>query len=195
MSDDTIDRDALAERYVAAAAVFGNEVVALLGDEWALPTPCPDWDVRTVVAHVVLGEAQVPDAVDGRPMFTERSMEVSILGRDPVAAWRGTALRAIEAVRRADPDRLVAHPGGSVPLARVLGFRIVENLAHAWDIGVARGEPPELDAELAEWALDFLLPHVRGLADADAFGPIVAPLHDTPGARLLALLGRGGSPA
>lgn len=176
--------------YIRAMAAFGNQIVALSDEQWLQTTPCPEWDALTLCAHVVLGEAQVTEMIDGHTSPADRAMEVGILGSDPVAAWRGTALRAIEEVRVADLDMVVKHPLGPQPLSRVLGFRITDNLVHAWDISVVRGDPMDLDPEIAQWCLDFWLPMADGRTASGYFGPMTEPADDTPGARLLALLGR-----
>jgi uncharacterized protein (TIGR03086 family) len=176
--------------YIRALAAFGNQVVALSDEQWLQTTPCPEWDALTLCAHVVLGEAQVVEMIDGHTSPADRAMEVGILGSDPVAAWRGTALRAIEEVRVADLDTVVKHPLGPQPLSRVLGFRITDNLVHAWDLSVVRDDPMELDSEIAQWCLDFWLPMADSLTASGYFGPMTEPADDTPGARLLALLGR-----
>ncbi len=175
--------------YTRASAGFGEQVQAVGAEEWDLHTPCTDWDIRTVVAHVVLGESQIPELVAGRSVELAE-VDVSILGREPMATWRGTALRAIEVVRETDLETVVHHPLGSMPFERVLGFRITENLVHGWDLAAARSEDHRLDDELATWCLDFWLPMADGLADSGFFAPMVEPRSDAPGDRLLALLGR-----
>lgn len=175
--------------YTRAAAFFGEQVIAIGDEEWDLPTPSTDWIVKAVVAHVVVAESQIPDVVAGRA-FERFDVDVSILGHDPVSVWRGTAVAALNAVREADLDQVVQHPVGAMPLAHIVGFRITENLVHGWDIARARGLDPELDAEIAQWALDFWLPMADQLAGSDMFGAMVDPADDRAGSRLVALLGR-----
>jgi len=182
----------LVDLYIRASAAFGGQVVDMGDEQWLEPTPCPEWNGLALVAHVVLGEAQVTEMINGHALPVERAMDVGILGSDPVSAWRGTALRAIEEVRVADLDAEVDHPPARQPLRRVLGFRITDNLIHAWDLSIVRGDPLALDPEIAQWCLDFWLPLADGLATSDYFGPMTEPADDTPGARLLALLGRTG---
>ncbi len=179
----------LVASYSRASALFGARVIAIGDDQWDLPTPATEWIVKAVVAHVVVGEAQMPDLVAGRA-FEPVDVDVGVLGHDPVSAWRGTALRAIDAVAGADLDQTVQHPLGTLPLHQVVGFRITENLVHGWDLAVACGDDIELDPELASWCLEFWLPLAGELAASDMFGPMLEPVDDRPGSRLLALLGR-----
>ncbi len=177
--------------FVGAAAFFGEQVAVLPGDAWELATPCPDWDIRQVVTHVILGEAQLTELAEGRRPV-EAELDVGILGANPMSVWRGTALRAIEAARATPLDRRVPHAVGDLSFGRVLGFRITDNLVHAWDIATARSAACVLPDDIAEWALDFWLPMADGLVDSGYFGPMQQPAGSSPGERLLALLGRAG---
>ncbi len=175
--------------YSRAAAGFGEQVAIIGDEEWDLPTPCADWIIKAVVAHVVVGEAQIPDLINGH-LQGNLDVDASVLGHDPMSVWRGTAIGALEAVAVTDLDLVVDHLLGPLPLSQAVGFRITENLVHAWDIATARGVAHRLDEELTRWCLDFWVPLVDRLGDSDAFGPMVEPVDDSPGARLLALLGR-----
>jgi uncharacterized protein (TIGR03086 family) len=181
----------IVDYYTRASAAFGEEVILIGDEEWDLPTPAPEWIIKAIVAHVVVGEAQIPDLVGGNA-FEVHEIDVSVLGHDPISVWRGTALAAIEAVHDADLDTLVEHPAGTLPLSQLLGFRITENLVHAWDIATARGVAHELDPEIAAWCLEFWLPMAADLPDSELFGPMVEPSDESAGSRLLGLLGRSG---
>ncbi len=179
----------LRAHYSRAAATFGEQVAIIGDEEWDLPTPCADWIIKAVVAHVVVGEAQIPDLINGHAL-TQLNVDASVLGHDPMSVWRGTAIGALEAVAVTDLDLVVEHPLGPLPLSQAVGFRITENLVHAWDIATARSVAHQLDDEIAQWCLEFWLPLADRLGDSGAFGPMAEPADDSPGARLLALLGR-----
>lgn len=180
------------ELYIAAMASFGEQVQAVQDHEWDLPTPCQPWTVRHVVAHVVLGDLQVPAIVAGDPVDAVPDADPSFLGGSPMSVWRGTALKAIEAARTpgmADAD--YDHPMGRLAGRQLLGFRISDNIVHAWDIGVAISRPIELDPTLAQWTLDFWLPVASSLADTDYYEAAITTTDGvTVGERLLGLLGR-----
>ena len=189
MSDISPTADPV-ELYTRAAAFFGEQVIGIGDDEWDLPAT-GDWVIKAVVAHVVVAEAQIPEAVEGR-RYNPADVEMSILGHDPVSVWRGTAVNALHAIADADLDQVVASPAGEVALRSIVGFRITDNLVHGWDIATARGLDTELDPEIASWCLDFWLPLTESLGSGEFFGPMQEPVDDTPGARLLGLLGRAG---
>lgn len=194
MSDSRDSADAEAdpvEIYVEALAVFGNAVRDIAEHEWDLPTPSTEWNVKEVVAHVVLGEAHLPSVLAGETTTTQTSFSVDLLGMSPLAAWRGTALRAIEAAREPGViERVLDVDMGKVPARQLLGYRINDNVVHAWDLLVAVGRPVPIEDRFAEWLLDFWQPVAHQIADSDFFGEPKAPRSESASDRLLGLLGR-----
>jgi len=173
-------------------AFFGEQLRDVADTQWELPTGCPAWNVRELVAHVVLGEALIPPLLTGESGLDRPDVDPSILGTNPVAVWRGTALAAIEALASLDSlDVVVEHPIGPVPAHVLIGFRVTDNLVHAWDLAMARERDLELPEDLAEECLEFWVPLAASLDGSELFAPMVEPPDGAgPGARLLALLGR-----
>ena len=181
--------------YVDALAAFGNAVRDLADHEWDLPTPATEWNIKEVVAHVVLGEAHLPSVLAGDTTTTQSEFSVDLLGASPLAAWRGTALRAIEAAREPGvADALFELDMGTTDGRHLLGYRITDNVVHAWDIQVAAGRPVAIDDRFAEWLLDFWQPMAGQIADTEFFGSPATPVSDSASDRLLALLGRTAPP-
>jgi uncharacterized protein (TIGR03086 family) len=181
------------ERLTASAAAFGRLVQQVGDDQWGLLTPCPAWDVRHLVAHVVLGDMLLADLLEGRPPIAGTSVDPSVLGHTPVATWRGTALRMIEAARRPGAlDRVLPHGGEDVPAVALVELRITEHLVHGWDLGTALGVPALPDDALAEATLETWFPLRDLIAESGHFGegPLLPPPGTGAGGRLLALLGR-----
>lgn len=181
-----------ADAYQRAAALFGETISALGDEQWEASTG-DDWTVVTTVAWVVVGDSHLPSAVAGEPLTSVGEFDAAVLGTAPVAAWRGTAVAAIAALREPGAlDRTVAHPDGVLAVADLVGQRITENLVRAWDIGRAVGAPVDIPEDLAEWCLDFWADH----ADAVLAGgvlperPVAPPADADAPTRLLALTGR-----
>jgi uncharacterized protein (TIGR03086 family) len=175
-----------------AAAGFGEQLLLLTDDEWEFLTPCSDWNVQAVVAHVVVGDAQVPPILAGEIVPLELDASPTVLGPNAIATWRGTALAMLRAF--AEPGVLqqrYQHPIGRVTGKRILGFRLTDALVHAWDISRACGRDLSLDDDLAEYCLDFWFPLASGLVESGHFKAAMMPTESaSPGERLLALLGR-----
>src|SRR4029077_445521 len=67
-------------------------------EQWSAPTPCTEWDVRTLVNHVVGGNQMFEATVRGTPL-PDRAMDY--LGDDPSAAFRSSGDALIDAFSQA----------------------------------------------------------------------------------------------
>lgn len=146
------------EALEAANRAFESELRKVGDEHWALPTPCPDWDVRGLVNHVLLGTRMSIQILDGMAVdeiIAGLDDDMMAASSDPVADFNDLARQMCE--RFAGPDGLegmVNHPAGDFPRAMFAGFRVTDGAAHAWDLGHAMGQDPTLDAGLVEflWA-------------------------------------------
>lgn len=181
------------DAYQTAAGFFG-ETISLLGDhQWELATFPSGWMIVTSAAEVVVGDAQIPDAVAGSRWSPVSEFDVGVLGTNPVATWRGTALAAIAALRSEGAiDVTFPLDDGVARVADLAGVRATDNLVRAWDIGTAAGLDPVLPAEVVDWLLDFWVDHQALLLQGEILGanPVDPPTDATPAQRLLALAGR-----
>ncbi len=170
-----------------------GEVIA--ADEIVLPdgeTVTPGWDVRQLVSHVVINEAQMAALINGEPVEWTTEIEVSVLGRNAMATWRGAALATISGM--SDPgvlEQTFEHPVGPAAGQQLLGLRVIENLAHGWDLATTIETDRPIPEDLAAWALAFLMPMAGAVLDSDHFGTAVEVEENSSAAnKLLALLGR-----
>jgi uncharacterized protein (TIGR03086 family) len=186
------DATALDDLDALDRAVDGfGERLALVADRWTAPTPCDDWDVRWLCAHVVggnrfavliLGGASAADALS-------QIMAVRHIGARPVDDLRAGAadMRAAFAAP-GTLERTVDHPSGELTGERFLRLRIYDVLLHTWDLAKALGAADRLDDVLVRRVLD----EVDGGPIGDI--PAAAERAATPGLsdqeRLLRLTGR-----
>lgn len=185
----------IVQLYIDALAVFGTAVQDVADHEWDLPTPCSDWNVREVVAHVVLGEAHLPMVLEGATQSTDSDFSVDLLGPTPITTWRGTALKAIEAARIPGIAEREYHLDlGDVTGHQLLSYRITDNVVHAWDVRVGIGRPTPIADEHAEFLLEFWLPVALEMGESNFFATPTQPASDSSSDRLLALLGRTPPP-
>lgn len=142
-TDGMDDLDAL-DRAVDGFA----ERLALVDGRWTEPTPCAEWDVRWLCAHVVggnrfavliLGGATADDALS-------QVMAMRHLGERPVADLRAGAaeMRAGFAAPGAG-HRTVSHLVGDLTGQAFLRLRIYDVLLHTWDLARALGADDRLD--------------------------------------------------
>ena len=123
-------------------------VLAKVGpDQAGAPTPCTEWSVRDVVAHVVAGNwwlaggqsPRVPDDIEGLIGAYAASAEATY---SVLAAPRGL-------------EWLYEFPFGSVPGAVAARMRARDALVHGWDLAKATGQSTDLDPDLAADLLEF----------------------------------------
>ena len=183
----TSDGDTLAllERALDQTAAI---IAAIPADQAGLPTPCPDWDVRALVRHVV-GQDMRNFLVSARGETAQWQAPADELGEDWGAAFRDRAAQLMAVWRAADLEEQVAQPGGG---RAALGGRVDQQIAelamHDWDLTVATGQHADLEPVLAEHALDWshqvLRPEFRG--PDRAFGAEVPVPPDAPAYQRLA---------
>jgi uncharacterized protein (TIGR03086 family) len=159
------------------------------------PTPCPGWDLETLLDHVsdsigVLHEAITAGGVWAAPPGYPGP------GPDPVARLRGQAARLLGACAAAGPaERRVAIWDRELTAGMVAVTGALEITVHGWDISVACGAcrpvPPGLAAVLLPIAPLLITPGIRPGLFAD---PVRLPGPASPGDQLVAFLGRQPRP-
>jgi uncharacterized protein (TIGR03086 family) len=183
----TSDRDTLAllEQALDQTAAI---IAAIPASQSGLPTPCPDWDVRALVRHLI-GQDMRNFLVSARGETVDRQARADELGDDWAAEFRDRAGPLLAVWRAADLGQPVAMPGGGeAPLGGRVDQQIAELAMHGWDLVKATGQRADLDPALAEHALDWshrmLRPEFRG--PDKAFGLEVPVPPDAPAYQRLA---------
>ena len=178
----------------AAMASVAEAVRALGGDDWERPSPCDGWGVADVVDHLVMGDVFAARVLHGATL-DESIVDLHGIGDDRAAAARLVESSA-EAARAgfAGPlDRVVHHPVGQISARQFLGYRVLDQLGHAWDIRRATGQPEDFDATALAVAVDVASAERPMLERSAHFGPDAeAALDDGVDAlgRFLVLIGR-----
>ncbi|NHC14688.1 TIGR03086 family metal-binding protein [Motilibacter deserti] len=153
-------------------------------EQGSLPTPCPDYDVATLVGHTVEWVGHFADALAGGPATPQPGQ----LAEDQ---FRASAERAVAALRAGAMEREVTLGEMTLPGSAVAGMMLMEYVGHGWDLATATGQPIPYAPDEAESALatgrGMLTPELRG----DAFAPEVPIADDAPAVdRFVAFLGR-----
>ena len=185
----------IAELHARALEATSRIVRGVAADRWHATTPCPGWDARALVSHLVAGNLWAAELAAGTTIEDVGSrLDGDLLGAHPVAAYAESAAAAATAFRRPGAlDALCTVSYGPVPGAVYAGHRFCDMFIHGWDLATATGQDTRLDADLMQACLEVIEPQLQAFRDA---GALASPLPVPPGAsaqaRFLAMLGRAG---
>ncbi|MDX3134638.1 TIGR03086 family metal-binding protein, partial [Streptomyces europaeiscabiei] len=140
--------------HTRATAQAAELIGTLRPDQLDGPTPCTEYDVRTLLSHIVGGTRRIAvcgeqgDGLDVR-MFVDGVPDDG--WPSAYGEMRTRVLRAWESDERmAAPVRV---PWGEIPGRDALSAYVMEIVAHTWDLSEGLGRPVALDPELAEYSL------------------------------------------
>ena len=178
--------DALERSYDQLAKLAAN----LSPDQLALPTGCPDWDVRALLNHTLGGGLMYALVNDGQVAGEDQG---DVVGDDPAGAVARTAAVNLASWRSPgalDGDR--TYPWGTLPAGAGLISNLGEIAVHAWDLAQATGQPAAIDEDAAWLVYDFYayVP-MDELRAHGVYGPEIPVPESAPVAdRLLGFLSR-----
>jgi uncharacterized protein (TIGR03086 family) len=179
---------------LAGAVSYTLRVCGLVGpDDMALPTPCADWDLARLLAHLCASTADLETAIRTGTLDLERPPD-NVVG-DPVEILRDHAAQLLCTAYGYDgAGGFVAVAGLPVPAGLVACTGAVEIAVHGWDLsaarsGAGRGEVRPIPAVLATRLLR-LCPLLMAGREGLFAGPVEVSGQASPGDKLVGLLGR-----
>ena len=169
----------------------------ITAEQVTLRTPCPGYDVASLIDHMVeaayraaaLGRGRTPAAGDDSPHveLADAPAQLRRAAEEAAQAWGGDSRLSSS----------VTMPWGEAYSgATLVNMYLAELAAHAWDLALATGQLDRLDASLAVSALDgaraMIKPEYRDMvATGSPFGAEVPPPPDADDwERLAAFMGR-----
>jgi uncharacterized protein (TIGR03086 family) len=176
-----------------SAAIVGSVQAADLDR----PTPCGDWDLRQLLAHMIGQNYGFAEAADGNGgdlgVFADHAV-----GADPAGEYAASAARAIEAfaapgVLERDLEVAVVRGGVTLPGSAVIGFHLVDYVVHGWDVAKTLGIPAAYDDDVLRVALgvaEAVPERARSEDEATPFRPSLATESPNLLDRIVANLGR-----
>lgn len=187
--------DLLSHHAVAVRATV-PVVARIRPPDLSLPTPCAEWDLGQLLAHMTVQHQGFAAAATGHggdlALWRPRP-----LGDNPGQEYAQAAESVITAF--ADPgvlDRDFQLPEITprpVPGRLAVGFHLVDYVVHGWDVARTLGIAYELPSDVLRAALPIaegVPADATRLAPGAAFGPRVPDPGDDLFDRILALLGR-----
>jgi uncharacterized protein (TIGR03086 family) len=168
-----------------------GSLLLVTDDAMARPSPCADWDLRDLLAHMNDSLKALHEAGDAGHVALSAAMHYGDPDRDPVATLRNRACSILGAWADSDDHEWITVGGSPVSGGVVTATGALEITVHGWDVAWALGQDRPIPRPLAEE----LLPLARLLVtDADRptrfADPVPTPRLSPPDVRLLHFLGR-----
>jgi uncharacterized protein (TIGR03086 family) len=160
-------------------------------EQYPLPTPCTEWNVRQLLNHMIGSVHGMASAVAGEaptagdpPDFmatSDPAGQFRLAAERSLAAWRGDG--ALDGPVRLGPLEMPGHAA--------LELNKIDILTHSWDVGEAIGAARSVDPSVAEAVLAAAHLMIADEMRGAMFAPEVAIAQDAPAFdRLAAFLGR-----
>jgi uncharacterized protein (TIGR03086 family) len=178
---------------MAAAAAEAARVMAAAPDALDAVTPCPDWDLRTLLNHTILWTSYSAERrAHGESVADELMSRDFTAGPDyqaDYAAQIGKAAQAWSDPKAWEGD--IGVMGDATPAADVAAMLIMEMVLHGWDVAQATGQEYVCDDAVAVVLLETVQAQGEMFRKYQGFAGIVTVPDDAPVFdRALALAGR-----
>ncbi|OBF61774.1 TIGR03086 family protein [Mycobacterium sp. 852002-51971_SCH5477799-a] len=169
------------------------------------PTPCSDWNLLELLAHMTAqhrGFAAAAYGAGADPAVWEASAVIDAVAADPAGSYAAAACELLSVIAE---DETLAVPfelpdfgeGAVFPFEQAIGFHFIDYVVHGWDVASALGIPFKLPDNVIDAALVLGLQVPGGDYRTGASAPFGPALDQAPEGngfdRLLRHLGR--SPA
>ncbi len=177
----------------AAAAAASGVVDGVRPEQFAGPTPDTEWDVRTLLNHLILWTSHsLERRAHGESVAPELVEKDFAAEPDFAAAYRAQLDLALAAW--ADPaawDRELNVMGSATPASDVAALIVAEMVLHGWDLAAATRQRYTIDETAAAAALTAVRANADLFRQYKGFADPVCVADDAPVLdRALALSGR-----
>jgi uncharacterized protein (TIGR03086 family) len=133
-------------------------------DQLDAATPCDDWDVRTVMNHMLQTQQTFVRRARGEELsFTREPQE--LVGDDPVAAFERARDETLQTFGQ---EGVIEQTGPAIEIA------FADTLVHGWDLARATGQDDTMPDGLAQAAYDTIYGRFTDAQRPGVFDPEVA---------------------
>lgn len=170
----------------------GSVVRRVEADQLKNETPCTEWDLKTLLNHMVYELAWVPDLLEGKTIKeVGDKYEGDLVGDDPRGAWKKYTEKALAAVKKADPAAVVHLSYADSPADSYIREIGTDMLIHGWDVGQSINCSMTFSEKVVRAVQDFVQPRVAEYRASGLFGEEL-PTKDSDSlhVKLLAFYGR-----
>ncbi len=166
-------------------------IASIEPDQWTLRTPCPDWEVRALVMHLITEARWAPPLLAGLTIAEVGSSLDNPLDPDPVAAWSVAQRAALSAADGPRIEQATVHVSvGDIPAPEYLRQLTADYLIHGWDLAITLGHDDALDPELVAAVHGWFRSQAEAYRGAGMVSAPVPVMSDDLQTRLLAEFGR-----
>ena len=145
-------------------------------------TPCDEWDVRTLLNHMLDTQRYFTGAARGEDVSPPSPAPPNLLGDDPVATFERS---------RSDLMRAFREPAAIEKTGPALGIACADQLLHGWDLAKATGQDATMPEVLPALAYDMIHGRFSDEQRQGVFKPAVKVAPDASAQdKLLAYTGR-----
>lgn len=177
--------------YRGTVEAWNAQVAAVGAGDWEQPTPCRDWTVRDLVNHVAGEDLWTVPLLQGSTIEEVGDrFDGDVLGDEPAATALDAATAAVFAVGVRIPE------GGTVRLSygeeqveEYVRQLAADHLVHGWDLAVAVGGSPRLEADLVAEVAAWFAEREDLYRSVGVIGPRTGS-YDDPQDNLIAGFGR-----
>ena len=177
-----------------------REVVAGVEQSQAqAPTPCSEWDVRSLLNHLIGGLEFTAGSIAGNPPnIRPADADSSYIDEPDVAvlieAYHTLLDRVLQSANEPGAlDGIVSTPYfGEMPVSQIFIGTTMDQFIHGWDLAKATGQDTTLDTDLVEFAYGMLSSGFANMGRQAGFiGPEIAVPDDaSPQDKLISYMGR-----
>jgi uncharacterized protein (TIGR03086 family) len=145
-------------------------------------TPCDEWDVRTLLNHMLETQQYFIGSARGERVELSQNPRPNAIGSDPAAAFARARTDMLDTF---GADGVIEKTGPA------LGIAFSDALLHGWDVARATGQDATMPDGLAEAAYQMIHGRFTDEQRKGVFGPEIPVGSDASAqARLLAYTGR-----
>jgi uncharacterized protein (TIGR03086 family) len=125
------------------ASAWTLDIVKGATSELESRTPCDEWDVRTLLNHMLETQQYFLGAAQGKDVSPPGQTPPELVGDDPTADFATLRREVVESFQQ---------PGVIEKTGPALGIAFADQLLHGWDLAKATGQDPTMPDGLPEAA-------------------------------------------
>ena len=177
------------ERIDRATAYAGGNVGRVRPDDLGKPTPCTEFDLRTLLNHMIGNIGMAASAATGEKAALPQGDQ---FGSDAGAAYEERRQELVGAVRSAGAlERDWELPFGTLAGSMLATILFMEHLTHGWDVAKATGQGTTMPGDLVAECMELAMPMDEMLRMPGVCGPAVGvPESASPQDKFIAFMGR-----